>query len=126
MIHKPLTTLYIGAWAGEGGVFKSLDGGGASWSSINTGLTYPYVNKLAIDPQNPSRLYAGTDGDGVYWSINGGESWSPINDGLTNYLVQTIGIDPQNPATLYAGTMLGIFKGQLVNSYDLFLPLILR
>src|SRR5262249_37790285 len=41
------------------GVFRSTDAG-ATWTAINSGLTMPHVASLAIDPQNPSTLYAGT------------------------------------------------------------------
>jgi len=47
------------------GVFRSTDGG-ANWFAVNSGLTTPHVSSLAIDPQNPSGLYAGTIGGGVF------------------------------------------------------------
>ena len=34
------------------------------------------VNAVAIDPQTPGTVYAGTWGSGVYKSTNGGVSWS--------------------------------------------------
>ena len=50
------STLYAGT--NGGGVFKSTDGG-AHWSAVNTGLTYPYPSALALDPTTPGTLYAG-------------------------------------------------------------------
>src|SRR5207249_1064697 len=47
------------------GVFKTTDGG-ESWTALNFGLTTPRVWSLALDPSNPSRLYAGSVGGGVY------------------------------------------------------------
>jgi len=58
---------------------------------------------LAIDPQRPTTLYAGTDG-GVYKSTDGGANWQAINTGLTNLGVNALAIDPRTPTTLYAGT----------------------
>src|SRR5205823_7110469 len=89
-----------------GGVFKSIDGGG-SWSAVNTGLTYASVTALAIDPQTPTTLYAGTpvgvNNGGVFKSTNGGGSWTAVNTGLPNFfVVRALAIDPQTPATLYA------------------------
>jgi photosystem II stability/assembly factor-like uncharacterized protein len=49
----------------DDGVFKSTDGG-ATWTPVNSGLTTPHVSSLVIDPQDPSRLYAGTIGGGVF------------------------------------------------------------
>ena len=34
------------------------------------------VHALAVNPQSPSILYAGTDPDGVYRSEDGGLTWS--------------------------------------------------
>src|SRR5712675_888690 len=54
---------------------------------------------LAIDPQNPSTVYAGTAA-GVFKSKDGGANWS--NAGLIGFSVSSLAIDPQNPGTLYA------------------------
>ncbi len=54
--------IYVGTM---NGIFRS-DDGGASWIESNNGLTVNYVATIAIDPQNPTRLYAGTDGRGVF------------------------------------------------------------
>ena len=78
---------------------------------MNTGLSYPYVYSLAIDPVTPSTLYAGTYGGGVFKSVDGGSSWSAINTGLSNTNVYSLAIDPFVPSTLYAGTIGGgVFK----------------
>jgi photosystem II stability/assembly factor-like uncharacterized protein len=98
------------------GVYKSTDGG-ASWSAgaVNFGMptppngAYVLVNALAIDPQNPSTLYAGTN-IGVLKTTDGGTSWSAANFGLPNDTpngfygtsVNALAIDPQNTSTVYA------------------------
>src|SRR2546426_830419 len=73
------------------------------------------INALAIDPQTPTTLYAGTSGHGVFKSTDGGGNWSAVNTGLTTpcgaIWVNALAIDPQTPATLYAGTYSsGVFK----------------
>ncbi len=60
------------------GIFKSTNGG-LSYKNINEGLKSPKVASLAITPDNPQILYAGT-GDkggsgGLFRSVNGGDSW---------------------------------------------------
>ena len=40
------------------------------------------IRSLAIDPTNPSNLYAGTN-SGVFRSTDRGDSWVEINNGLT-------------------------------------------
>ncbi|MDX2034932.1 MAG: FG-GAP-like repeat-containing protein [Blastocatellia bacterium] len=96
------------------GLYKSTNGGG-NWSAINNGLsavingltTVYRINALAIDPTSPMTLYAGTNGFGVFKSVNGGASWSASNTGLNNRLVSALAIDRASAATLWAGTNAG-------------------
>ncbi len=93
-------------------MFKSSDGGG-SWTAINSGLTSSYVRAMAIDPQRPATIYAGTDESRVFKSNDGGGSWTAINTAWMGGDVRTLAIDPQNPSRIYAGTPEG---GAFVNS----------
>lgn len=109
-------TLYAGRTSGLG-VFKSTDGGG-QWSAASNGLPEgnpgglgEVVRALAIDPQTPGTLYAGTFQSGVYKSTDGGNQWDATNDGLGDLVILTLAIDPLAPGTLYAGTRDGgVFK----------------
>jgi hypothetical protein len=79
------------------------------WTSI--GPEGGEILTLAIDPQTPSTLYAGTSGGGVFKSTNSGATWAPINNTAMGDSIQTLLIDPITTTTLYAGTdLLGIFK----------------
>jgi photosystem II stability/assembly factor-like uncharacterized protein len=71
------------------------------------------ITSAVIDPNNPSILYAGTYGGGVFKSTNAGESWLEANTGLTELnsrYVYGLAIHPSNSATIYAPTGGGIFK----------------
>ncbi|HKC85761.1 MAG TPA: SBBP repeat-containing protein, partial [Blastocatellia bacterium] len=106
------TTVYAGT---QSGAYKTVNGA-ESWTQINNGLTdrpigggnLLNIRKLAIDPGNPSAVYAGTN-RGVFKSINGGANWSGANNGFANVQpglgpdIQALVIDPVSPATLYAG-----------------------
>ncbi|MGH9769874.1 MAG: SBBP repeat-containing protein, partial [Blastocatellia bacterium] len=109
------STIYAGTGgASERGLFKTTDGG-ETWKAIGTGLTVDNkpdfnlsVTALAIDPINPSILYAGVEEIGdrfykVYKSMDGGESWSPSRKGLADANVQLLAVDPQAPSRLHAG-----------------------
>jgi len=70
-----------------------------------------YLYALAIDPETPTTLYAGTGCSGVFKSLDGGDSWSAVNTGLTSTFVTALAINPTTPATLYAGaTGGGVFR----------------
>jgi photosystem II stability/assembly factor-like uncharacterized protein len=92
---------------GGTGAFQSSDGG-ATWQAIDgtlpNALANSDVRSLAVDPANPSLLYAGTNGGGIFQSTDAGASWTASNNGLTNLAVQTVVLAPTNPAVLYAGT----------------------
>ena len=82
---------------------------------MNTGLTPKYLSTvvlaLAINPQTPDTLYAGTDGGGVFESTNGGANWTAMNTGLTNTVVLSLALNPLTSDTLYAGSWGGgVFK----------------
>jgi photosystem II stability/assembly factor-like uncharacterized protein len=98
---------------GQGGIFKSTDGG-ATWASI--GLSGAAVNLLTLDPANPTVLYAVTEGHygtplgfrGVFKSVDAGATWSAVNNGLARLAdsgarVTSISIDPANTQILYLG-----------------------
>jgi subtilase family serine protease len=96
--------LYAGSPAG---VFRSEDGG-ASWV-VNETLPHT-VNAIAIDPSQPTTLYAAVQESGVYMSPDAGASWWPINEGLTTPNVGALGL--RGPL-LYVATGDGVFVRKL-------------
>jgi len=71
-----------------------------------------YIQALAIDPQNPKILYAGTPG-GLFKSTDEAATWRLSSSGLPHVsnagyyapgsTVTSLAIDPQTPSTIYAG-----------------------
>jgi len=95
------------------GLFKSIDSG-TSWSAINNGLAdlvgkVPSITALAVDPNNPNKLYAGTSGRGVFSSLDAGATWSEFNAGLTNLNINALAID-ESGQRFYAATGAGVFE----------------
>jgi photosystem II stability/assembly factor-like uncharacterized protein len=56
------TTLYVGT---SGGIYESTDSG-SSWRYLSAGSSYPGFSALAIDPKVPQRIFAGTNGSGIW------------------------------------------------------------
>src|SRR5205085_146997 len=98
------STIFIGADdESSGGIYKSTDGG-STWISANSGLNSdPRVHALAVDPQNPRSVFAGTRSAGIYKSVDGGNAWI-ATAGLKSLLITAIAVDPVTSATVYAGT----------------------
>ncbi len=94
------------ATAGDGVYYSS--NGCATWDRANDGLGNLFVNTLALDPNHPDTVYAGTDG-GAYVSFDFGQTWHQINDGLLGAtVVYSIVVDKDS--NVYAATPYGIFK----------------
>jgi len=85
------------------------DGGSVVWQRAD-GPWGGAVRALAIDPQRPSTLYAGTT-CGVYQSNDSGNSWSQVGDGeISCQDITLLAIDPANPKILYAVGHTGLFR----------------
>src|SRR5438552_17235276 len=64
------------------------------------------INTVAVDPQNPSTVYAASWAGGIYKSTNAGSTW--VRSGHTG-IALAVFIDPKNPTTLYSVGN-GLFK----------------
>lgn len=103
-------TVYAGIYAS--GVFKSTDGG-LSWKVASSGLPSILVagqsfcltiRSLLVHPSDPSVLYAGILGAGVFRSTDAGNSWQDYSADLEQLLVTGLAMSSSDPATLYAAT----------------------
>jgi photosystem II stability/assembly factor-like uncharacterized protein len=116
----------------ERGIYVT-DDGGATWRRTLYGGPKSGASDVAMDPQNPSVLYAGIwefrrqpwtfqsggDDDGLYKSTDGGSSWTKlVGNGLPANPVGRIGlaIAPSNPNRVYA--LIESAKGILWRSDD--------
>ncbi|HHB78144.1 MAG TPA: exo-alpha-sialidase, partial [Saprospiraceae bacterium] len=105
------STVYVGF--ANGGVWKTLDGGG-SWFPIFDDRLFLTVGDIAIDPNDTSTIYVGTGdpnitsypamGNGVFKSTDGGQSWSYL--GLSETAITSkIIINPNNSNQIFVATM---------------------
>lgn len=86
--------------------FYTSTNSGGSWNNENYGLKSEIITVLALDPTNPSTIYAGTR-TGVFKSVDGGRTWNAINTGLVRPNVVGLVVDPITPSTVYLGANLG-------------------
>ncbi len=85
------------------GLFRSPDGG-ESWSRIRD--PFPgesQVRALAVDPQSPNVVYAGSN-NGIYRSEDSGSNWVKLDSPMEGLNIWSIAIDPSDSSTLFAGT----------------------
>ena len=70
-----------------------------------------WILTVALNPLAPKIVYAGSNGDGVFRSLDGGNTWATVNRGLTNPIVPALAVNPHDTAVVYAGTTGdGIFR----------------
>jgi photosystem II stability/assembly factor-like uncharacterized protein len=115
------------------GVYRSTDGG-ATWTKVLFVADTAGAIDVAIDPSNPSRIYAaiwehtststrwvaGGLNSGIWQSLDGGDSWTRLTNGLprSSSSIGRIGlaIAASSPQTVYAlylddpGDLIGIYK----------------
>jgi photosystem II stability/assembly factor-like uncharacterized protein len=75
-----------------------------TWKLETQALEDWSVNEVAVLPSAPNRLFAGTRGDGVWFSEDFGKSWTKPSYGRPGPgKVRCVSIDPRDPDTVYAG-----------------------
>lgn len=109
--HAP-ETIYVGVE--EGGIYRSRNLG-ESFEALNDGL-YADVHEVAVDPEDPLRLYA-TTGAGFHLSENGGASWRRITAGIERtYTVPLVLIGEEGESALYTAAAAGPPPGWQVSA----------
>lgn len=93
--------LYLGT---EKGVVALRSEDGRSWKIENHGLQDWSVPEVAVLPSAPNRVFAGTRGDGVWYSEDFGKSWKkPCYGKPGPGKVRCLTFDPKDSRLLYAG-----------------------
>jgi hypothetical protein len=105
---SPNAVVYVGVNGTGGGVYKSINVGGA-FTFASMGFPKTNVSAVAVAPSSLSTVYAGTSGAGMYVSSDGGATWTVINTGLVPKSILAIAVDPTNANNVYAGTSNGVY-----------------
>lgn len=104
--HEPTAVDMVCVAAG-GEIYRSMDRG-RSWSRLDWRGVETRISSLAIHPENPDVVYVGTQGGGLYGTVDGGVSWSVMNAGLEDLDVYDIAI--ADPRLMYLATDGGVYK----------------
>ena len=90
--------IYVGTWAGGGGLFKSTNGG-LTLQPLGAPGNF---SSIALDPERPNVIYAGLRQFGrVIRSLDGGQTFAPAEVGLSGDRVLGLGVDPGQPMRLF-------------------------
>ena len=94
------TLIYVGT---EAGSLYRKEAGDNEWQELANGLPpRPMARAIAIHPQDPDTVYAGTQ-RGVYRSEDRGDHWQRM-DMPEGRAVWSLKFHPSNPQTMYLGT----------------------
>ena len=106
--RKPWTII---SGSGEGGFFKSTDGG-EHFTKISSGLPNQLIGKanLAVTAANPNRVFALVEakpGGGFYRSDDAGQTWKQVSANpqmiARPFYYTTLAADPTNADVVYGG-----------------------
>jgi hypothetical protein len=130
LVIHPTNANIVYAGSATGGVWKTTDGG-LTWSSLDDFMPTQVIGTLAMDPQNPNTIYAGSGeiftrraeglwlrgedrGQGIFVSRDAGATWralastqTPTNDW---WFVSRIAIDPSASHHMFAATSTGLWQ----------------
>lgn len=115
VVHHPTQPGVVYVGAAGGGIWRTTDHG-QSWEPLFDNGVSLSMGALAIDPNNPDVLYAGTGeiqpasnmqdawGTGMYKSTDGGRTWRRI--GLSTVgAFSKVYVHPRNSNLVYAGAV---------------------
>ncbi len=115
-----ITTVGVPTWTAQGPAMESQQ----PFGNPTTGPNDPVngaVESIAVNPNNPAQIIAGTANGGVWRTTNanpanpGAITWTPLTDQLSSLSIGVVAYDPNDPTgnTFYAGT--GLFSNGFSN-----------
>ncbi len=119
VIH-PVRTDEILLGSVSGGIWKTTDAG-ASWRPVDDFLETLSIVSMAIDPNNPQIVYAGsgeltpgwyspTLGAGVFKSMDFGDSWTQLANTASWQYVNRLAVNPADSNEILAANDRGIVR----------------
>ena len=100
IVQNPAIPGSIYAATTEG--FWMTTNGGKSWAM--TSRRDLEINSIAVHPDEPNRIFIGTNNYGVMVSNDGGKNFAPTNDNFTSRFTYSVTPDIERPNRMYATT----------------------
>jgi photosystem II stability/assembly factor-like uncharacterized protein len=75
---------------------------GENWAQVDRALTFWQMSCIQVDPENPQRVYIGTEHSGMFVTENGGKEWTRADP---NVPCLTMSSMLALPGKLFVGTM---------------------
>ncbi len=109
---SPSTVYALGSF----GLYRLRSGDG-DWTNLGLIDGRSEASCVAVDPADPTVLYAGTTRAGVFRSVNSGDTWTPFSTGLNDRSgsdqVRHIAFGAEASGALYAATGNGVYARAL-------------
>ena len=84
----------------------------AGWSGVSNGDVTGRVTTIAVDFSDPSLIFVGARGSGVWRSPDGGHKWEPVTDSLPTQTVVALATAPSLSRRVYLNTPIGTFRSE--------------
>ena len=106
------TTVYVGHTLGDQGLVSTSTYGGAKWADPPAvWVASAPISVVVVDPERPQRIYAGTRGQGLYYSNDGGQNWVSYGTDIGTDIKQVVLNTKESPASVWVVSEKGVFKG---------------
>lgn len=74
------------------------------WEEVSVGLKGTDIRAIAHRPGHPQQVLAGSDENGLFYSVDAGQSWERRDNGLAYLRIRSVLFDPANPRQIFVGT----------------------
>ncbi len=88
-----------------------------SWIALN-GIPGASIQTIQFSPAAPAKGFVGSDGGGLFRTINGGASWTREQVGQPNESIAALGLAPGDNNVMYAGSAIQGGAGKVRISTD--------
>ena len=76
----------------------------STWFSLGPANFSGRILSLEFDPSNPTTVYAGAAGGGLWKSTDGGVNWAALTDDTASMAIGGVAVVPSNPNIVVIGT----------------------